>query len=352
MKVVPPITVTTAKLTSTTVPEVAPAVYAAGTSYALNAQCSMAGTAGLITVYKSLQAGNVGHTPSSSPTWWVSIGDTYQTYAVGTTYALGDRVLDSTNHLIYESVIAANLGQTLTNVSKWLRVGLSNAYAMFDLLRGTSTSVPGSMTVVLAPGERINALILSGLVASSISVSVSDITGVIYTYSQSLTTRIVTDWYDYFFSAFTTQNSVSLFNLPPANSPIITVTLTAASGNVSCSAFVLGTYLDIGDIQYEAESDVLNFSTVTRDFAGGTSEMVQRRNVPRTIQNIQVSKSKVDKIRVLRDDLAGTPAVWAGLNDGSDPYFESLLIIGFYKRFTINLKYPNHAMISLELEEI
>lgn len=352
MKVIPPITVTTAKLTSTSVPEVAPAAYAGGTTYALDATASVAGTAGLITVYKSLQASNTGHTPSSSPTWWVSLGDTYQVYAGGTTYALADRVLDSTNHLIYESVVAANLGNALTNTAKWLKIGPSNSYAMFDLLRNTATSVPSSLAVSITPGERINSLMMSSVVANSATITVTTGAGTIYNYTKDLNTRIVTDWYDYYFSPFTTQPSLALFDLPPATGATVNVTLTSTSGNVSCGALVLGTAVDIGNVQAEAESDTLNFSTVTRDFAGGTAEMIQRRNVPRTVQSILVDKAMVNKVRALRDSLSGTPAVWSGLIQSGDGYFESMLIVGFYKRFSMNLKHPQHAVISLELEEI
>jgi len=60
MIVLPPLAITDARLTSTTVPEVAPAAYAGGTTYALNATASVAGAAGLLTVYRSLQADVVG----------------------------------------------------------------------------------------------------------------------------------------------------------------------------------------------------------------------------------------------------------------------------------------------------
>lgn len=49
--------------------EVAPpsTAYAAGTTYALDAYVTSGGI-----VYRSLQAGNLGNTPASSPTWWVA----------------------------------------------------------------------------------------------------------------------------------------------------------------------------------------------------------------------------------------------------------------------------------------
>lgn len=351
MNVIPPLTITDARLTSTTVVEVAPAAYAGATTYTLNATASVAGAAGLITVYKSLQAANTGHTPASSPTWWASIGDTYQVYSGAATYALADRVLDATNHLVYESMIAGNIGNALI-APKWLLTGPSNQRAMFDLKRNTATVVPGSLTVVITPGERVNSLLLSGLVANAATLDVTVAGTNVYTRNYDLNTREVLDWYDYYFAPFTTQPSLIEFDLPPYTDAVITVTVSATSGNVECGACSVGTFEFIGDVEYDAESDALNFSTVTRDFDGGTSVMIPRRNVPRTVQNIFVSKSRVNRVRTLRAALGGVPAIYAGLIDRGDGYFESLLIVGFYKRFSISLKHPTHAVISLELEEI
>ena len=352
MNVIPPLAITDARLTSTTVPEVAPPAYAGGTTYALNATASVAGAAGLITVYKSLQAANTGHTPASSPTWWQAIGDTYQVYSGGVTYALGDRVLDAINHLTYESLIAGNVGQALTLVAKWLPLGPSNQRAMFDLKRNTATVVPGSLTAVITPGVRVDSLMLSGMVANAATLDVTVAGANVYTRSYNLNTREVLDWYDYYFAPFSTQPSLIEFDLPPYTDAVITVTLTATSGNVECGACSIGTYVFIGDVEYEAESDSLNFSTVERDFDGGTSVMIPRRNVPRTVQSIFVDKSRVNRVRALRNALGGAPAIWSGLVDSGDGYFESVLIVGFYKRFSINLKHPTMAVIGLELEEI
>lgn len=352
MNVIPPLEITDARLTSTTVVETAPAAYDAGTTYALNATVGVAGAAGLITVYKSLQASNTGHAPASSPAWWVSLGETYQAYDVGATYAQGDVVLSASNHMTYESAVAGNIGQALTDSAKWLELGPTNRWAMFDILRSTASVAPDSLTVVITPGVRTDSLALLGLVADSVSISVTSAAVEVYSHEEDLTYREVGGWYDYFFRPFLTRSSVVLFNLPPYGDSVITVTLTGVGRNVECGACVVGTAEYIGQVQAEAESDVLNFSTVTRDFAGGISSMVQRRNVPKTVQGIVLEKARVNRVRALRDRLAGAPAVWAGINSNADGYFEALLILGFYKRFSINLRHPQHAILSLELEEI
>jgi hypothetical protein len=359
MNVIPQLAITDAMLTSSTAVETAPAAYTGGTTYALNDTASVAGSAGLITVYKSLQASNTGHTPASSPTWWASIGETYQVYSGAATYALGDRVIDTTAHRVYESLVAGNVGNALTDTTKWLgsatgTVVPTNKWAMFDLRRNTRTIQPLSIAAVITPGERINSLALAGMQANSAQITMTSVAGggTVYTRSEDLNTREVFNHYDYCFKPFTTKTAIVLFDLPPYTDGVITVTIAATSGNAECGACVVGTYEYIGDVVYEAESDVLNFSTVTRNFDGSTSAMIPRLNVPKTIQQIVFDKSRTNAIRALRDRLNGTPAIWAGIHGSDDEYFEALLISGFYKRFSINLKHPQHGVISLELEEV
>jgi len=42
----------------------------------------------------------------------------------------------------------------------------------------------------------------------------------------------------------------------------------------------------------------------------------------------------------------------SALDDATDEYAEALLILGVAKKFSINVAYPEHALISLELEEV
>lgn len=349
MNIIPPITITPAMLTSTTVVETAPAAWSGATTYAINDTASIAGANGLMTVYKSLQGTNLNHLTIDAA-WWVNIGTTYQVYAGGTTYAISDRVIDTTNHLIYESLAGSNVGNALTNTTWWLLIGPTNTWAMFDLLRNTKSTQPNSMTFTLTPGQRIDSIALIGVSAQTVQVDVTNASINVFTHTENLIERIINNWYDYFFLPFNYRTNLLLLNIPPYYG-IITITLSGLS-NVSIGACVIGMKEYIGAIQYNAKVDTLNFSTVTRDFAGGTSVMVQRRNVPKTIQNCWVDKSRINRIRAIKDVLAGTPAVWSGLDDNTNDYFDGLLILGFYKEFSFNLSYPDIAVISLTLEEI
>jgi hypothetical protein len=168
MKAFLPIEITDARLTSTSLPEVPPAAYNAGTTYALDAQVSTDEGAGVRYVYKSLQNSNTGHTPASSTDWWEYLGATYQEYSGGATYAEGDRVIDATTHKVYESATAGNIGHALTDTEYWLYAGPTNARAPFDYMHSLGAVGPSGLTFTITPGQRVNCFQFDGLRATSV----------------------------------------------------------------------------------------------------------------------------------------------------------------------------------------
>lgn len=300
MRVIPPVTITNTRLTSSSVaePHATETAYNAGTTYAIGAEVVVAADH---RKYESLQAGNVGNTPASSPSWWFDLGPT-------------------------------------------------NRWAMLDILRNTRTVDASPVTVVLTPGVRINSLALLGLDATSVTVSMTNAGDTVYERTVDLNTREVLGWYDYFFEPFTTLPSMVLWDLPPFTAGILTIDIENAAGDVGCGAVVIGSYQYIGETEHQAESDALNFSTVERD-EFGNAVLVPRRSIPKVTQTVFASKALVNAIRDLRDSLNASPAFWSSLDESDDDWFESFAILGIYRKFTINAQ-PTEAMLSIELEEI
>jgi hypothetical protein len=278
----------------------------------------------------------------------------------GSTYALGDRRYVASNHTMYESLQNSNtnhdpLGDTQGDVDNppvwWLDVGRTNRWQMFNLLRNDQSIGNSPMTIVLTPGVRIDSLGLFGIVADSMSITVDLGVDEVYSYTEDLNQRDVFDWFDYFFEPFSLKQNTAVFDIPPYSTGVITVTLTSNTGSCSLGSLVIGNQTNIGNVQYGAQSDVLNFSRIDRAF-DGTALLTQRRSIPKTIQRVFSDKSKTNAIRRLRTNLNAVPAVWAGIDQTNDDYFEALLILGIYKKFTIDLSYPEHTLIELEIEEI
>lgn len=300
--------------------------------------------AATLTAWAAILTSSTAAEPGPGEVAWVS----------GTTYALNDVRIYAATHRQYQRLVAG--AGTVTpdlDTANWLDIGPTNKWAMLDTQRNSGTSVASPLTVVVTPGMRVNALAVMGVVADALTISMTSVGGggTVYTKSVNLVNRHISDWYGYFFAPFNNLQNYLALDLPPYTDGIITITLTRATGNVSCGALVIGTSVYLGGTQYNAVSDALNSSTVTRD-AFGNSILIPRRSVPKTDQVLFVDKSRVNILRDARTALNAVPAVWSGLDDPTDGYFEALLILGIYKQFSINLAQPSMAQVNLQLEEV
>lgn len=359
MNVTPPLSqpfsISDAMLTSATAVDVAAqGEWSSGTTYALADIVSRAQSAGRLKFYKSLQAGNLNQNPDTQTAWWQYIGDGYKQYSGTATYAVGDRALDNTNHRVYEALaVMSNPVPALTDTTKWLFIGPSNRWAMFDLKNNFVTSVPTSMVIVVTPGVRINAINLHGLRANSATISITSGVSEIFSETIDLNTRRVLNAYDYAYEPFTTQKSLALFNLPQVTNSIITITLTALSGNVECANCVINRATNIGAASYNAVSSTINFSTFTRNFDGTISELTQRRSIAKNSFRLIWDKLKAAQISQLRKDLNAVPASWSGLDDNNtDGYFEPYHVVGVYSEWDIDADSVQQGVSNLTIQEV
>lgn len=277
-------------------------------------------------------------------------------YSSTATYADKVQVVNLETHTKYESLVAGNMGKPLPvppekKTDFWEEVGKTNKYAAFDLSRNSQSVGASSMYWEFSAGQRINAIGVLGIEADSVHIEMKVGADVVYSHSENLIFRRVQDAYDYDFQPFARRTSVAKWDLPPYSTAVVRVTLTAAAGQVRCGSIIVGTAEYLGAIQFGAESDCLNFSQINRDIYG-TTELVARRTLPKTTQTTILPKARVDRVRDVRVRLNAVPALWSGLDDLNHDYAEALLILGVYKRFSINLKEVNDAIVNLEVEEI
>lgn len=276
-----------------------------------------------------------------------------QTWNSGTTYAVGDEVISTSLHWTWSSLTGGS-NKALpaaagASNADWKSVGPTNRWRMFWLLNTAPTTGASPLTVVLTPGERIDAIALAFVVADQVTVTMAVDGDEVYSATRALRTRTTLGWYDYFFGAFEQVDTVALWDLPPYTTGVITVTLTRASGDVSLGALVIGRQEYLGEAELGAQSDSRNFSTIERDFAGN-ADLVQRKAIPTTGQDVWVDKSRVNRIRRVKDDLNAVPAFWSWLDDADDGYFELGAILGIYTRWQINAEHHTQAVQRIELE--
>lgn len=284
--------------------------------------------------------------------------DAHAAYNPATTYALGEivRIVGPNIHLLFESLQDGNVGHNPMDDDQgapvyWLDLGPTNRWRMFDVLRNTQTEHETPLIVELAPNKRINSIALLGLDAEHILIEMLLDDEVVYSREIDLIERETLGWYDYFFGEFSNLTGFPLFDLPPYTAARVRVTIERVAGMVKCGSLVIGNNQFIGEVQHTAESDALNFSRVERDDFGN-SQLVPRRSIPKTDQTVHFDKAATKKLMQLRDELNAVPAVWSGLDDTTDGYFEALFILGIYKQMRLSLDNPEYGIMTLELEEI
>lgn len=259
------------------------------------------------------------------------------------------------NQRIY-TCVQAHSGRTSPPESDgayWKEKCFANRYAMFDTLRTTKTVAASPLTVVITPGQRIDAIALLGCAAYAAQISEQQGATTIYDKTLNMVERETKSWYEYFFRKFSLRENDIRFDLPPVSNGVVTVTFTNPTGTVEVGGLVMGMQEYLGVLEFSPVNDATNYSKIERSAIDGTATILQRRNVPQTSQTIIVDRADVNRVRRLRDSLNAVPAVYCGLDeDSSHPYYQSVLIYGIYRRMPINLANPAHARINLELEEL
>lgn len=271
----------------------------------------------------------------------------YAAWSAGTTYAKDDRVDYGT--FIYQSKVNSNTGNTPGDwTAFWALVGPDNTHAMFDDQISTSTVSASPLTVVVAPGYS-NSVALLGLVGNQVTLTVTDGSGgpTVYSRTFDLDGTFIYDWYMYFFEPYVQIGEVVLTDLPPYVNARMTMTLSAATGDVSIGQFVFGTFYDLGDTEYGASAGIIDYSRKDTDVTTGVTTFTRRAFSKRLSARLMIDAIQMNKVQRVLADLRATPAVWIGAE--GDEYLP-LVVYGFYRDFNIEVAYPTKSYCVLEIE--
>lgn len=348
MRLIRPLTISagTLSLSSTSVPETPPAVWSSGTTYSL-AQTVSVLQADLFTykVYESLQNSNLNHVVSDTA-WWRYLADTYGVYSGATTYGLDYKVIDATNHRVYQSLIASNTGNSLSSAAHWLDTGPTNAYNMFDESNTTQTSRKESITVTVVATGRADAVSILNMSASTVRVVMSTAeSGTLYDVTHNLVTDSgINDWYEYFFEPIVKKGDLLIYDLPANTNPTFTITINQPNDTTLVGSLVIGQHRDLGNLLYGARVGIQDYSRKEADDFGNYT-IIERAFAKKATFKVVVENAKVDALTALLATYRATAIVWIGSDD-----FTSTWIYGFYKDFSAEIAFTNHSYLYLDIE--
>jgi hypothetical protein len=276
--------------------------------------------------------------------------DDYPAWVSGATYALGDRVIRTQTHCIYERLAAGSSAiAPELDAATWLNVGPTNKWAAFDNVVGTTSRGPSPLSYVIRAGST-DSLALFELTGRAAQVVMKDVTDgtVVYDRTIDLDATEIESFYEWFFhSEFSQRADIVLTDLPSqfANAEL-TVTITATSGYTAVGVLKTGLAADIGETQYGATVGITDYSRKERD-AFGNVIVVERAYSKKANFSLLTTLSSFNRIYRTLASLRATPCVYIGTEaDGYEP----LLIYGFFRDFSIDIQYPKHHLCSLEIE--
>jgi hypothetical protein len=116
---------------------------------------------------------------------------------------------------------------------------------------------------------------------------------------------------------------------------------------VKISELAIGEIKDLGLSQYGATAGITDYSVKTTDQYGNSS-FTKRDYAKKMTIKADVPNASVNSIQQTMYDLRATPAVWIGSSDSR--FSTPLIVYGIFKDFSTSIDYPNHSMISFDIE--
>jgi hypothetical protein len=277
--------------------------------------------------------------------------DDYDEYDAGDTYALGDRVISTTTHRIYESLQAGNLGNPLPAADEvstewWLNVSATNRWKMFDNSITSQTTAADVLATAIQTVGRVDSVAILNASARTARIIMEDATaGVVYDETYSLIDDSgITDYYEYFFEEVTRVPNYSVQDLPLYANTQVSVILQDEGATVLCGALVVGLSRTFGSTQLGASLGIQDYSVKITDDFGNRTILERSFNDTQSIQ-VFVENANLDYLKKLLAEFRATPIVYIG----SDSY-GSMIIYGFYKDFSFVITYTDHSILNIEIE--
>ena len=278
-----------------------------------------------------------------------TVAETVSLYNAGTTYALGATVRQDAadGSWLYESLVAGESGNALTNTAKWLAKGATNRWKVFDGSVSSQTENADEIEYVIEATGRVDTIAILNVDASSVQVVAEDATdGEIYNETFSLVSPSgVSDIFAWLTEPIERLADIEISGLPTLYAGLTyTITINAPGATAKVGAIVLGLSKDIGGTQYGAQVEITDYSVKgTDDF--GNITVIERAYAKRANFNVWVESGLVDQVQVLLARYRATPIVYSGSSA-----YGSTLIYGFFRDASVEIAGPNRSMLTIKIE--
>ncbi len=267
-------------------------------------------------------------------------------YSATTTYAAGALVLDPISQVVYESLGANNLGNALTNTTKWVSRGATNRWKMLDAYNNTQTEAADMIVLAVTPQMISQGFYLGNLDANEVSIVVQDrVDGVVHVETQNL---VVPDaggsYFKWFFKRIRRKSYAVSVLLPVYVNAIMTICIRKTGSVAKCGMCAIGQLVDVGLSQYGLGTEIKDYSSTTFNF-DGTSQTVVRGYSKRMSIDVEIDNEAIDAVQENLAALRQKPVVWIGA-----VAFGSAIVFGKYSSFKNIVESQPLSKMALQIE--
>lgn len=267
----------------------------------------------------------------------------------GTAFNIGDRVIKSALHKVYESAIDANTGTDPEGAdpATWLEVGATNGFRSFDRRLSAPSSKAGSIQFTIQAQTLIRAVALVGASAVSATVRVKNPAGDVL--SEQVKTLADGSHLIDAIAMVTIKpktRDVAIFEniiCQPGNQ--VEIIIGDGTGTAEVSEVLVGDVIQIGTALFGAEVGIEDFSEdITDQF--GNVDIVQRAYRDVTEFPIAVNTADAGYLRRTLAQLRAKRALYYFTADGND---YGTTVYGRYEGLSTVIAGPQISDMSLKI---
>lgn len=273
-------------------------------------------------------------------------------WLVGTTYAAEANVM--LDHAVYSSVVSSNTGNDprTDDGTNWLDLGATNLWRVFDKKISTLTSRLGSIIYEITPVSLISGVGIINLTGGKVEVEVTDSSGrqVYYGENQRADSSEIVDWWAFFTTDFSESvvpdvifDDVKCYT---GNTIKITLSTEKPGSIVSIGQIVVGVALDLGKTLTGTTIGFKDFSTKERD-PFGNAIIVERAYASTINFSFAVETNRAAFVSSKLASLRATPALYYSDARRTDMGVQAF---GFFQDFDIPLSGTQISFANLKIE--
>jgi len=280
----------------------------------------------------------------------------YTAWGSGTAYTTGTYVRYVANnvHKVYVALTNNTNKNPTTNPTDWQDAGSTNAWKMFDQSVQSQTSQTSDIEVnIFLNGNVINNMTLMNVLGTDVYMSMMHPTdGSLYEKTIDLTSFFgVSDWYTYFFSAYTKETDFIFEGMPPYGDATITLKIAAnGAATRAVGVAIIGNGSDVSaeklGVEHSARLSIQDYSVKEQDSFGNYT-IVERNFARRADFTVYVEPTDVNGLMQLLASRRATPTLYIG---STEDKYRCTIVYGFYKDFSIEIAYPSYSVCTLQLE--